>query len=95
MYSGKFVIFSDSKSVLESIQSFNSKNVLLKELNDTIQSIFILSRKTIKFCWVPSHCDIPGNEEADRAANRARGRDEPVHYRLPYTDLYPLVDDFI
>ena len=95
MYSGKFVIFSDSKSVLESIQSFNSKNVLLKELNDTIQSIFILSRKTIKFCWVPSHCDIPGNEEADRAANRARGRVEPVHYRLPYTDLYPLVDDFI
>ena len=83
------------KSVLESIQSQSSKNVLLKELNDTIQSILILTNKTIKFCWVPSHRRIRGNEEADRAAERARRREEPPHYKLPYTDLYPLVERFV
>ena len=48
---GKYVIFSDSKSVLESIQNpENSKNVLIKNLNDTIQRIiqtstYYLSRR--------------------------------------------------
>ena len=46
-FRGKFVIFSDSKSVLESIQSQNSKNVTLKEINEMIQFIHIISRKVI------------------------------------------------
>ena len=37
---GKFVIFSDSKSVLESVQSQNSNNVTMQELNELIQIIF-------------------------------------------------------
>ena len=78
---GKFVVFSDSKSVLESIQSpQNSKNVLIKKLNDKIQRIIHTSRKTVKFCWVPSHKNIAGNERADMAAGRARRRVEQQHY---------------
>ena len=93
---GKYVIFSDSKSVLESIQNpENSKNVLIKKLNDTIQRIIQTSRKTVKFCWVPSHKNIAGNVRADSAAGRARRRVEQPHYQLPYTDYYPKVRQFI
>ena len=93
---GKFVIFSDSKSVLESIQHpENSKNILIKKLNDSIQRIIQTSRKTVKFCWVPSHRNIAGNERADVAAGRARRRDEQQHYRIPFTDYYPKVKLFI
>ena len=94
-FRGKFVIFSDSKSVLESIQSQNSKNVTLKEINEMIQFIHIISRKVIEFCWVPSHRKIAGNEKADEAAERARRREPDSQYELPYTDLYPLVESFI
>ena len=44
-----------------------------KKLNDTIQRIIQTSRKTVKFCWVPSHRNIAGNERANSAAGRARG----------------------
>ena len=93
---GKFVIFSDSKSVLESIQNpHNSKNILIKKLNDKLQRIIQTSRKTVKFCWVPSHRNIAGNERADTAAGRARNRVEQRQYRIPYTDFYPKVKQFI
>ena len=92
---GKFVIFSDSKSVLESVQSQNSNNATLKELNELIQHIYNHSNKTIEFCWVPSHRKIEGNENADRAAEEARGQTPDCQYELPYTDLYPLVESFV
>ena len=90
----KYVIFSDSKSVLESLQNFSTKNTVIKETIDLIQRILI-SRKTVKFCWVPGHVGIVGNENADQAAKRAQRREEPPHYRLPHTDLYPKVSTFV
>ena len=84
---GKFVIFSDSKSVLESIQTQNSKNITLKEINEIIQQILNKSRKTLEFCWVPSHRGIEGNVKADKAAERARERERDDQFEIPYTDL--------
>ena len=92
---GQFVIFCDSKSVLECIENQSSKNVIIKEVIDTIHTIILTSHKQIDFCWVPSHRGIKGNEEADQAAERARRRDATEHYLLPYTDLYPVVEKFI
>ena len=92
---GKFVIFSDSKSVLESIQTQNSKNITLKEINEIIQQILNKSRKTLEFCWVPSHRGIEGNVKADKAAERARERERDDQFEIPYTDLYPLVESFV
>ena len=91
---GWFVIFSDSKSVLESIQEQDSRNPLVKEAVDSVQTI-LRTGKLVEFCWVPSHRGIAGNEKADAAANRARLRDVNVHYRIPYTDYYPKVSEYI
>ena len=65
-----FVIFSDSMSVLQAIESQESKNPLVDRVLQAYQKI--LSNGTfITFCWLPSHRDIRGNEDADRAAKDA------------------------
>ena len=62
-----FVIFSDSMSVLQAIESQESKNPLV---NRVLQEI-LSNGKFITFCWIPNHRDITGNEHADRAAKDA------------------------
>ena len=62
-----FVIFSDSMSVLQAIESQKSKNPLVNRVLQTCQEI-LSNGKFITFCWIPSHRDITGNEHADHAA---------------------------
>ena len=90
----RFVIFCDSKSVLEAIDSHDSKNSLV---SDTIQIIYKLLNlgKVIEFCWVPSHIGINGNEMADKAAKAALNHDVPVHFNIPYTDRFPQVKQYV
>ena len=65
-----FVIFSDSMSVLQAIESQESKNPLVNRVLQACQEI-LCNGKFITFCWIPSHRDITGNEHADRAAKGA------------------------
>merc|ERR1712030_38450 len=64
----KFVIFSDSLSVIESIKNNKNKNALNIQINQILGGIH---DKSIVFEWVLSHCKIPGNELADKAAKDA------------------------
>ena len=89
-----YVVFSDSKSVLESLSTYNSNNVIIKELLDLIRCI-IRRKKTISLCWVPGHAGIVGNELADQAAKRALRRARGPSFRIPYQDLFPQVRAFI
>ena len=41
-----------------------------------------------KFCRIPSHRDITGNEHADRAAKDALSKAQPTHFELPCTDVF-------
>ena len=86
----KFVIFSDSKSVLESIQSQESKNTLVCHM---LQSIYMIMQqqvikngckvnKLVEFCWIPSHVGINGNEIVDKAAKKALGQNEPTNFAV-------------
>ena len=91
----KFVIFSDSKSVLESIELQDSSNPLIIDMLQTVYKLINKQKKVIEFCWVPSHVGIQGNEEADAAAKAALNLPIPVNFPVPYTDHFPKVKTYI
>ena len=74
-----FVIFSDSMPVLQAIESQESKNPLLNRVLQVCQKI-LSNGKFITFCWLPSHRDIRGNEDADRAAKDALSKALPENF---------------
>ena len=61
----KVIIFSDSLSVLQSINNFKKDNSVIQ---DIILCLHNMSRKHFIFCWLPSHVGIRGNEKANKAA---------------------------
>ena len=89
-----FVMFSDSMSVLEAIENQESKNPLVNRVLQTCQEI-LSNGKFITFCWIPSHRDITGNEDADRAAKDALSKAQPAHFELPCTDVFIKIQPFV
>ena len=89
-----FVIFSDSMSVLQAIESQESKNPLVNRVLQTCQEV-LSGNKYITFCWLPSHRDIRGNEDADRAAKDALSKAQPENFELPCTDVFMKIQPFI
>ena len=62
-----FVIYSDSKSAMESLNNYNSSHPLVQKAQEWLFQISC-RHKSVSFCWVPAHVGIPGNERADRKA---------------------------
>ena len=90
----RFVIFSDSMSVLQAIESQESKNPLVNRVLQTCQEI-LSNGKFITFCWIPSHRDITGNESADCAAKDALSKAQPAHFELLCTDVFIKIQPFV
>ena len=90
----RFVIFSDSMSVLQAIESQESKNPLVNRLLQTCQEI-LSNGKFITFVWIPSHRDIRGNEDADCAAKDALSKAQPAHFEPPGTDVFIKIQPFV
>ena len=63
----RVVVFSDALSVLQAVQ--NPQN---KDLNSLVSALARLQQATEHTIiqWIPSHCNIAGNEEADRLARK-------------------------
>ena len=66
----RFVIFSDSYSVLCKLRSNNYYHPVLRKVQHDLHELR-LNGKTVSFCWVPGHIGIRGNERADIAAKLA------------------------
>ena len=88
----KFIIFSDSPSVLTSLRNKKQENPLIVKLLSRLDSMS--SHKEIIMCWIPSHIGVSGNERADSAAKLALDL-SPNNVSILYTDLKPQINKFI
>ena len=59
--------------------------------------LWLLSNKGthVRFCWIPSHCGIEGNEKVDQLAKETLDQDIIPLASAQYTDLKPLVNSYI
>ena len=66
------VFFSDALSVLQALQSGREK-----ELNDLFTALSSLcKRHQVTLQWIPSHCDVQGNEKADSLAKEGSTKEQ-------------------
>ena len=71
------VIFSDSKSVLQAIDSDKQTTRSIRDLRLAISNFIDEFSVNVTLQWIPSHCDIPGNESADRLAKEGASQEQP------------------
>ena len=59
--------------------------------------LWLLSDKGthVRFCWIPSHCGIEGNERVDQLAKETLDQDMDPLASAHYTDMKPLVNSYI
>ena len=50
---------------------------------------------SVRFCWVPSHCGIDGNERVDQLAKETLDQDIDPLASVHCTDMKPLVNPYI
>ena len=68
------------------------------EFWDTLMNLLCLlsARGTcVRFCWIPSHWGIEGNEKVDQLAKETLSQDIDPLASVHYTDLKPLVNCYI
>ena len=88
----RFVIFSDSKSVLQAISS-NWEHPAIKILMEYLHSIHPTDKEVV-FFWIPSHLGIQGNERADKAAKEALSKDV-TECLVSYTDARQYISEHV
>ena len=92
----KFIIYTDSKSVLLALQNRDTSPPppppLITKLLNNLNTLS--KNNNIIFTWIPSHIGIQGNEKADKAAKKALQIDM-CKSKIPYTDLKPTIKKFI
>ncbi|MCU7800748.1 MAG: reverse transcriptase-like protein [gamma proteobacterium symbiont of Lucinoma myriamae] len=87
----KFIIFSDSLSVLTSLKNPKHPNPIIQQI---FRKYFHLSSKEIIFCWIPSHVNIQGNEMADKEAKMALNLVE-TNLKIPHSDFKSKIRKYV
>ena len=88
------VIYSDSMSCLQAIEGEDTDNPLICQI---MNLLWALSDKgtRVRFCWVPSHCGIEGNEIIDQVAKETLDHDIDPLPTVHFADLKSLVNYYI
>ncbi|GBL79490.1 hypothetical protein AVEN_92646-1 [Araneus ventricosus] len=80
------IIYTESRSGINALQSveYNEHPLVIKcfELHHALKSV------KIKYCWIPGHVGIPGNERADKATKTPKTALETF---VPLTDALQAV----
>ncbi|KAL4130966.1 hypothetical protein QTP88_008331 [Uroleucon formosanum] len=82
-------IFSDSLSTLKSIQNYCTLSDIARKIQNT-HYIAQQSGKNITYTWIPGHCNILGNEQADKADSSPDAITLPL---LSYNDIKRIIQD--
>ena len=87
------VVHSDSMSCLQAIEGEGTENPFICR----ITNLWLLSDKgtRVRFCWIPSHCGIEGNERVDQLARETIDHDIDPLANVHHADLKPLVNSYI
>ena len=84
----KYAIFTDSRSVLDSLNNSNDHPTIRYILHKL--HVIRAQGVQVEICWIPSHLGIQGNEKADIKAKEASRRSAeliPIYYK----DYYPTI----
>lgn len=79
----RILVCSDSLSSVQSISTLHSPDPLVVEILEALK-LSAEQGKTVIFMWIPSHCGITGNEEADAAAREATSTESVENIQLHY-----------
>lgn len=89
------VIYTDSLSAVTALSSSKrQRNPVMNSLLKCLMSAHTC-KLIITLCWVPGHCNIAGNEVADRLAAAAALRSSLDVDTVPYQDLRPHIRNTI
>lgn len=89
-----FIIFSDSLSCIQSLQSnkSTSRPNLFNALHDSLTHL----KSPLTISWLPSHIGIEGNEVADQLANAATKQNHiDINIPLELSESHYSVDNYI
>jgi ribonuclease HI len=68
---GVVSICSDSRAALLALKSYAVSSRVVLQCRDSLQELALSNR--VRLVWVPGHCGIHGNEEADALARAGSG----------------------
>ncbi|GFN86905.1 RNA-directed DNA polymerase from mobile element jockey [Plakobranchus ocellatus] len=92
-YHKNFIIYSDSLSALQAVQSKNFKVIDIRRLYNLIRKFPPYVH--ISFVWIPAHVGIQGNENVDKLAKAALNRTPTSGKLICYSDLKPKINTYI
>ncbi|KAJ3619210.1 hypothetical protein MTP99_004912 [Tenebrio molitor] len=84
------IICTDSLSAIQAIQRTSPKNHLLHLIQKTLYETE-KQDKSILFVWIPSHCNLQGNDKADQAARDAIQAGQETQESLLLTDAISII----
>ena len=88
----KFIILSDSLSVLKTMNHTGSKNPQIQKIIEKCREL--LAFKEIVLCWIPCHIGIQGNGMVDKQAKTSLSL-EPTSFKIPFSNFKPSINKYI